>query len=77
MTTTYLLVAISCPAPLAPQYGYVNDNGVDFEYDNVVIYSCKDGYRLSGNEHGRCNENGTWGEIPQCVRKYNYNNILN
>ncbi|XP_076821334.1 complement receptor type 1-like [Clavelina lepadiformis] len=58
---------IECQAPIAPEHGFIEDNGIAYEYGNEVTYSCGTEYKLEGNSNGRCNENGDWGEVPTCV----------
>ena len=62
--------AKKCPVPIAPMHGTVIDAGVRLTYGNEIRYKCADGYKLVGNERGRCNENNNWGQVPTCVGEY-------
>ena len=48
----------------------IDDKGVDYVYDARVKYTCNDGYRFVGSAEDTisltCDENGSWGEAPQC-----------
>ena len=62
-----IILAVSCPTPQAPNFGSVDDRGVEYIFNSEVRYSCRSGYKLEGSETGRCNENRTWGELPVCA----------
>ncbi|XP_077974306.1 uncharacterized protein LOC144429933 [Styela clava] len=55
-----------CSAPKAPGNGTV-DTAPDLEFGQTIEYSCNAGYVLQGLNIGKCEENGTWGEVPTCV----------
>ncbi|XP_076821841.1 sushi, von Willebrand factor type A, EGF and pentraxin domain-containing protein 1-like isoform X2 [Clavelina lepadiformis] len=57
----------TCQAPLSPVHGEVRDFGVDYSYGNEINYTCNPGFMLKGSDVGRCNENDTWGKVPECV----------
>ncbi|XP_076821854.1 complement receptor type 2-like isoform X2 [Clavelina lepadiformis] len=57
----------TCSAPIAPVNGEVNDDGIDYTYGNEISYICDPGYELNGSDVGRCNENRTWGDAPNCI----------
>ena len=59
----------TCQAPLSPVHGEVRDFGVDYSYGNEINYTCNPGFMLKGSDVGRCNENDTWGKVPECVGK--------
>ncbi|XP_076346234.1 sushi, von Willebrand factor type A, EGF and pentraxin domain-containing protein 1-like isoform X1 [Tachypleus tridentatus] len=62
-------VPVSCPKPFAPDNGFVE--GEYFTYQNVVLYSCLDGYQLFGQNTSFCQEDGIWsGETPICLRVF-------
>nr|XP_039258414.1 sushi, von Willebrand factor type A, EGF and pentraxin domain-containing protein 1-like [Styela clava] len=56
----------SCPAHKAPDNGTV-DIAPDLGFGQTIKYSCNAGYVLQGSNIGKCQENGTWGEVPTCV----------
>ncbi|XP_077974281.1 uncharacterized protein LOC120333154 [Styela clava] len=56
----------TCPEPSAPDNGTVV-TAPDLELGQTIEYSCNAGYVLQGSNIGKCEENGTWGEVPTCV----------
>ena len=60
---------VQCPTPRTPTHGAVG--GVDFRFDNEVLYSCDKGYQLVGDVVRKCFSTGAWsGSEPRCDRKY-------
>ena len=63
--------SVQCPTPRAPTHGAVN--GVDFRFDNEVLYSCDKGYQLVGDVARKCLASGAWSSPePRCDRKSKY-----
>ncbi|XP_077974190.1 P-selectin-like [Styela clava] len=60
------VTVLACPAPAAPDNGTV-DTATALEVNQTIEYSCNAGYVLQGSNIGKCEENGTWGEVPTCV----------
>ena len=59
---------VQCPTPHAPNHGATS--GVDFRFDNQVLYSCDKGYQLVGEVERKCLSTGAWsGTEPRCDRK--------
>ena len=44
------------------------DEGSRYAAGCNIIYECKDGYLLKGDQKGRCNMDGTWGQRPTCKK---------
>lgn len=43
-------------------------SGNSFTYNNVITYTCNNGYRISGSETRTCQTDGSWNGIqPQCL----------
>lgn len=40
----------------------------EYEYGQVVVYVCDEGYTLFGNPESHCSQNGSWTEGPRCKR---------
>ncbi|XP_077976175.1 E-selectin-like [Styela clava] len=58
----------TCPAPKTPDNGTVDTMTThDPKFGQTIKYSCNAGYVLQGPNIGKCEENGTWGEVPTCV----------
>ncbi|GAB6029547.1 hypothetical protein CHUAL_005296 [Chamberlinius hualienensis] len=61
-----ICVRITCSLPNAPTNGHVTV--VDAFPNQIVNYSCDDGYKLVGHNERICQENGQWnGVSPKCV----------
>ncbi|EFN68310.1 Sushi, von Willebrand factor type A, EGF and pentraxin domain-containing protein 1 [Camponotus floridanus] len=62
----------SCAPPEIPKYGYIdNINNTDDinnrkAINNVVIFKCRHGYVLEGDERSVCLPNVTWSALPSC-----------
>ncbi|XP_062579053.1 matrilin-3-like, partial [Saccostrea cucullata] len=56
----------SCGHPGTPNNG--NLHGSDFSQGKSVIYSCKTGYKLVGNQQRTCQRDKIWsGNLPSCI----------
>lgn len=44
--------------------------------DNVVIFKCRHGYVLEGDERSVCLPNVTWSALPSCKRMLNIFSLL-
>ena len=44
------------------------DDGSRYAAGCNILYSCKEGYLLNGNERGRCHMDGDWGQRPTCKK---------
>ncbi|XP_060724707.1 beta-2-glycoprotein 1-like [Tachysurus vachellii] len=54
-----------CPVPESPQNGKADFEGI--VYQNVITYSCLEGYILVGASQSKCLHTGQWSEhLPQC-----------
>lgn len=62
-----LCAAVTCPPPVTPSMGLIDDSASDFTYNTAIRYSCQHGYKLEGPSTGTCNENSTWGVVPVCI----------
>ncbi|KAL0114992.1 hypothetical protein PUN28_010511 [Cardiocondyla obscurior] len=62
----------SCALPQVPQHGYIdNGNNTDNVNDrrtigNVIIFKCRHGYVLEGNERAVCLSDAKWSALPFC-----------
>ncbi|XP_077974803.1 zona pellucida sperm-binding protein 3 receptor-like [Styela clava] len=62
------VTVLTCPAPKAPDNGTVDTTTAPaLEVNQTIEYSCNAGYVLQGSNIGKCDKNGTWGEVPTCV----------
>ncbi|XP_077974836.1 sushi, von Willebrand factor type A, EGF and pentraxin domain-containing protein 1-like [Styela clava] len=67
-TTTPQVTVLTCPSPKAPDNGTVDSTTApDLEFGQIIEYSCNAGYVLQGSNIGKCEDNGTWGEVPTCL----------
>lgn len=61
---------ITCPVPMAPDYGSVSPQQKDYFYNTVITYSCNDGYILEGAASATCLQSGVFSEsTPTCKGK--------
>ena len=44
------------------------DEGSRFAAGCSILYRCKEGYLLKGDERGKCNMDGSWGQKPTCKK---------
>uniref|UniRef100_A0A8C1SD31 Sushi, von Willebrand factor type A, EGF and pentraxin domain-containing protein 1 n=1 Tax=Cyprinus carpio TaxID=7962 RepID=A0A8C1SD31_CYPCA len=57
-------IRVSCGPPMYVANGVVL--GADFQFGDVVVYSCYTGYTMEGSSRSVCLENGTWTPLPTC-----------
>ena len=72
MKIIYFNVVVSCATPVAPENGRFDNGGIDdYTFGAAITYICDAGYTISDAslKEARCDENGSWGEVPQCFRK--------
>ena len=49
------------------------NNQTGYVYQDVVRFSCIDGYKLNGDKYAGCNANGQWtSRPPLCQREFLY-----
>nr|XP_039259857.1 sushi, von Willebrand factor type A, EGF and pentraxin domain-containing protein 1-like isoform X1 [Styela clava] len=51
---------ITCPRREAPENGKVTPSRKRYSVHEVIEFSCRDGYSLSGNSKDKCKSNGKW-----------------
>ncbi|XP_076806783.1 uncharacterized protein LOC143450218 [Clavelina lepadiformis] len=63
---------VPCPNPPNIANGRFEDNGVAYEYGARIEYFCDNGFKSNEASpiHRTCDENGTWGDPPQCLVDY-------
>ncbi|XP_078668410.1 CUB and sushi domain-containing protein 3-like [Branchiostoma floridae x Branchiostoma belcheri] len=60
--------ALPCPTLTAPVNGALSPTGAN-SYQDVVTFTCNQGYRLEGTSSLRCQADQTWsGSVPNCQR---------
>ena len=65
-TQIFFLVDSLCQRPSAPKNGEAM--GMVYRKGDKAIFSCKHGYKLSGQDHPVCDANGSWeGFTPSCI----------
>ena len=68
---SFLLVAVNCGNPGAPENGAIQGN--NFAFHMSVTFSCDTGFRLGGSKTRFCTANGTWtGSAATCNREWLY-----
>ena len=61
-----ICLKISCGVPPGIAHGTITTTGYDFE--DILSYTCQEGYELHGVEQQTCDSDGSWtNEQPQCV----------
>ncbi|XP_078681624.1 uncharacterized protein LOC144916369 [Branchiostoma floridae x Branchiostoma belcheri] len=59
--------ATQCPILTAPDNGALSPEGAN-SYNDVVTFTCNQGYELEGNSSVRCQADRTWsGPVPTCT----------
>ncbi|CAK8691751.1 unnamed protein product [Clavelina lepadiformis] len=63
---------VPCPNPTNIANGRFEDSGVAYEYGARIEYFCDNGFKSNEASpiHRTCDENGTWGDPPQCLVDY-------
>ncbi|XP_076804557.1 uncharacterized protein LOC143448628 isoform X2 [Clavelina lepadiformis] len=63
---------VPCPNPPNIANGRFEDSGVAYEYGARIEYFCDNGFKSNEASpiHRTCDENGTWGDPPQCLVDY-------
>ncbi|XP_018392761.1 PREDICTED: sushi, von Willebrand factor type A, EGF and pentraxin domain-containing protein 1-like [Cyphomyrmex costatus] len=61
----------SCAPPQIPEYGYIDGNNTDNvnnrrTINSVVIFKCRHGYILEGDEQSICLSDTRWSALPSC-----------
>ncbi|XP_071636943.1 sushi, von Willebrand factor type A, EGF and pentraxin domain-containing protein 1 [Temnothorax longispinosus] len=62
----------SCTLPQIPEFGYIDDsNNTDDvndrrALDSVVVFKCRHGYILEGDERSVCLSDARWSALPSC-----------
>ncbi|XP_052255026.1 uncharacterized protein LOC127860787 [Dreissena polymorpha] len=70
MSTSMMSSSVTVPLKLcrAPSFDNGHFTG-STEVNEVVTFTCNEGYRLVGNGSATCLENRTWTELPQCIKE--------
>ena len=65
---SYLFItAVQCPHPLNISNGTVNETWLS-SGQQLLVYSCNDGYTLDGTKERVCQYNGSWNDTePSCI----------
>lgn len=62
------VTAKRCPVPKSIPIGSLRYTGLI--YNSLAIYSCPNGYLLSGYKQRVCKKDGTWaGTPPKCIQR--------
>ncbi|XP_053403047.1 uncharacterized protein LOC128546143 [Mercenaria mercenaria] len=57
----------ACPEFAVPQNAeFERKDGSLFVFGDSVIFSCEEGYNLTGNQQANCTADGEWTDIPSC-----------
>ncbi|XP_076804558.1 coagulation factor XIII B chain-like isoform X3 [Clavelina lepadiformis] len=70
--TLNLSPCVPCPNPPNIANGRFEDSGVAYEYGARIEYFCDNGFKSNEASpiHRTCDENGTWGDPPQCLEPF-------
>ncbi|XP_066284018.1 P-selectin-like [Branchiostoma lanceolatum] len=64
---SFICTALQCPTLTAPADGTLNSTG-PYDPQNVVLFTCNQGYELDGSSTVTCQANLTWsGAVPSCL----------
>ena len=62
--------AVKCDVPTIPKNGSIITPKTTFEYNDIIKFKCKDGFKLVGSEALQCLSSGKWfGHQPKCEGK--------
>ncbi len=67
---------VICPPPPNINHGTNNSTKDIYPVKSIVEYKCRSGYKLDGNGTVTCEYTGKWSEIPKCIIKNNFKNLI-
>ncbi|XP_019640486.1 PREDICTED: CUB and sushi domain-containing protein 1-like [Branchiostoma belcheri] len=63
-------IVIQCPAQTAPANGALSPEVANYYQDDVITFTCNQGYELNGASNVTCKNDTTWSHpVPTCTRK--------